>query len=135
MLFCPPGSGYPTIVGFGNYTLGGSSTTQHSQAVCNRGYYCKEGVQYSCPQGTYGMVAGMNYITYPGENNQAHLLAGQQILARISNQTTTSKFPVDYIPDDKFTCSGIVLCLILFQDKCGLLISNFVVSYGFHRYL
>ncbi len=105
ILYCPMASGYPTIVGFGNYTFGGTNVTQSAERPCEEGFYCQQGVQYPCPPGTFGSSIGMNYITYPGEDSTTHLLAGQRALAR-NEISSDSPFPVDFVARDKFICSG-----------------------------
>jgi hypothetical protein len=116
-LYCPTGSGYPRIVGFGYYSTGGPSdgVHRHGQALCGLGYYCHHGVQYSCPAGTYGDAFGLNY----GSNRfalaasmQAHddyaQLAIQEVL-NLANGVISVNGSVWYNQNfnrDSFICSG-----------------------------
>ena len=54
---CPAGSGAPTVVSPGYYSVGGASNaTMVAQLPCPAGSYCVAGQQNICPVGRYGNV-------------------------------------------------------------------------------
>lgn len=60
--YCPVGSPYPRKVSGGYYTIGGNAalnTTRRGQAVCDRGYFCTDGLIQPCPRGRYGDAVGL----------------------------------------------------------------------------
>ena len=60
--YCPVGSPFPQKVGGGNYTTGGNAltnATRRDQAVCEKGFFCEDGLIQPCPRGRYGNVAGL----------------------------------------------------------------------------
>ena len=59
-VFCPLGSRKPLIVLKGYYSLNNNRTTRSNQLTCLEGTYCKNGIAYDCPAGTYGNTKGSN---------------------------------------------------------------------------
>ena len=69
-VYCPEASANPILVDQGYYSASDSSdtnpadfyagpnSTHHKQVMCEIGYYCRGGVKYSCPPGTYGTIQG-----------------------------------------------------------------------------
>ena len=61
-VFCPKGSGLPTGVQYGYYTIGGNETTNKtrvSETICETGYFCEQGMKFRCPPGRYGSAKGL----------------------------------------------------------------------------
>ena len=60
-VYCGGGTGAPVPADPGYYTLGGSNdgTARTGEALCLPGTYCAGGVEYECPDGTYGDVSGL----------------------------------------------------------------------------
>jgi hypothetical protein len=67
-LFCPSGSAEPLSVWAGYYSEGGNvdGTTRVRQTKCPKGSYCRFGVRFDCPPGTYGADMGMQINTCTG---------------------------------------------------------------------
>ena len=67
-VYCPEASAAPIQVDPGYYSASdttlpavfysGPNSTHHKQVMCEVGYYCTDGVKYSCPAGTYGAIQG-----------------------------------------------------------------------------
>ncbi|KAL7555220.1 hypothetical protein ACHAWF_018965 [Thalassiosira exigua] len=68
-VFCPEGSKLPSTVEDGYYSAtenevlvadyyAGPNATQQVQLECEIGFYCKGGVKYNCPAGTFGVMTG-----------------------------------------------------------------------------
>ncbi|ETV67019.1 hypothetical protein, variant 1 [Aphanomyces astaci] len=58
-VFCPVGSSAPLAVDAGYYSVGATNSTRVGQALCNVGQFCRGGIAYDCPQGTYGDIPGL----------------------------------------------------------------------------
>ncbi|KAF0707089.1 hypothetical protein AaE_013779 [Aphanomyces astaci] len=68
-VFCPVGSSAPLAVDAGYYSVGATNSTRQvpysslgmivGQALCNVGQFCRGGIAYDCPQGTYGDIPGL----------------------------------------------------------------------------
>ena len=66
-VYCPEGSGEPTVSPPGYYTIGGyqnqpghpENTTRSDVRRCPAGFFCEDGVVAQCPQGTYGAASGL----------------------------------------------------------------------------
>ena len=61
-VFCPKGSGLPTGVQAGYYTIGGNETTNTTrvdETICETGYFCEQGMKFRCPPGRYGSIQGL----------------------------------------------------------------------------
>eukprot|EP00644_Phytophthora_capsici_P013892 jgi/Phyca11/119984/e_gw1.40.311.1 len=71
-LFCPegsilsPGSSAPTPVDLGYFTVV-TSGRRTDETICPPGSYCAGGVQYLCPEGTYGSAPGLASKTCSGK--------------------------------------------------------------------
>jgi hypothetical protein len=59
---CRTGSSVPAVVSQGYYSIGGgaSNTTRFHQRPCEPGYFCKDGIKYQCPEGTFGATSGLH---------------------------------------------------------------------------
>jgi hypothetical protein len=58
-IYCPQGSFIPLTVSLGYYTTGYNATTKDAQLICPVGWYCVDGMRYSCPGGRYGNIQGL----------------------------------------------------------------------------
>ena len=60
-VYCPMGTSSPIKVSPGFYStpLTSAGSSRSSQSLCDVGYYCKDGIRYPCPAGTYGDQAGL----------------------------------------------------------------------------
>ncbi|OQR87461.1 hypothetical protein ACHHYP_20382 [Achlya hypogyna] len=58
-VYCPPGSSQPMAVTVGYYSTGGTNVTRPAQTICPVGSFCRHGVVYQCPPGTYGDTPGL----------------------------------------------------------------------------
>ena len=63
--FCPKGSSDPIKVSQGYYTGGGVETQRTSQRVCEKGFYCVDGVRHPCPLGYFGNKEGLSSLYGP----------------------------------------------------------------------
>lgn len=62
--YCPLGSAKPLQVRAGYYSIGGNNEfTRSAEMICEIGFYCKNGLKESCPQGTFGNSTGL-YADY-----------------------------------------------------------------------
>lgn len=59
-LYCPEGSGEPTPVSEGHYTVGGGAETRSAQQPCEPGFWCTGGERFVCNQGHYGDEYGQS---------------------------------------------------------------------------
>ena len=59
-VYCPLGSSSVSFVSDGNYSTGGTVNTRTGEAMCEAGYYCKNGVRSLCPAGRFGNVTGLS---------------------------------------------------------------------------
>ena len=62
-VFCPKGSGLPTGVQAGYYTIGGNETTNTTrvdETICETGYFCEQGMKFRCPPGKVWIDARPN---------------------------------------------------------------------------
>jgi len=57
--YCDLGSTQPTQVSLGYYSVGGTELSRISQKKCEIGYYCVDGVRYTCPPGKIGNQIGL----------------------------------------------------------------------------
>ncbi|DAZ92498.1 TPA: hypothetical protein N0F65_012728 [Lagenidium giganteum] len=57
---CATGTGIPTPIARGYYSVGGSNMTRFFQRPCEPGFYCKNGIKRQCPAGTYGATSGLS---------------------------------------------------------------------------
>ncbi|CAM9193439.1 unnamed protein product, partial [Discosporangium mesarthrocarpum] len=71
-LYCPEGSGAPSIVGEGNYTFGGPADQRVGEAICPRGSYCVKGLRHLCPPGTHGSSEGLSSPSCMGKCPAGH---------------------------------------------------------------
>ena len=76
--FCPRGSGVPTRVNPGYYTVGGTphadttatERTRHAEIECPPGYYCTgDGFRRLCAGGRYGAERGLSSSSCSGQTN------------------------------------------------------------------
>jgi hypothetical protein len=72
--FCPKGSPLPVKVSVGYYSIGGNETQRSAQAICERGFYCANGIRYACPLGSYGLSVGLSFAS--GPDNSVFLCSG-----------------------------------------------------------
>lgn len=70
-VYCPMGSAFPVLASPGFYTYNSTisvkvtNVTLHDatmswRKICEMGYYCKDGVKYECPGGTFGYGTGFS---------------------------------------------------------------------------
>eukprot|EP00752_Nemacystus_decipiens_P010517 g9365.t1 len=60
-VFCPGGNWEPVEVSVGYYSVGGGGpTTRTGQELSPPGSYADQGLQFSCPAGTYGATHGLS---------------------------------------------------------------------------
>jgi hypothetical protein len=73
-VFCPTGSGSPSVVTEGFYSISKSNMdlrgivlseerrqlTRSGQLICEAGFYCLGGIRRECPIGTYGNTTGLS---------------------------------------------------------------------------
>lgn len=75
--YCPPGSAQPHPVTKGFYTIGSVSPpggaqlnedtrTRFSQILCEKGFWCSDGVKTMCPAGSYGSSLGLRHSNCSG---------------------------------------------------------------------
>lgn len=71
--YCPEGSSAPLPVPSGYYSVDSNGLdtvdSQHSRSnilICPLGYWCSEGVKYTCPAGTYGSATGLSDASCSG---------------------------------------------------------------------
>jgi len=73
-VYCREGSKQPQLVDSGYYSsaendaitvevYAGPNSTATMQVLCEKGFYCSNGVKYSCPAGTYGSKTGSSDIS------------------------------------------------------------------------
>ncbi len=70
-VYCPQGSGLPVLVEKGYYSASstgiineaGPNSTHDMQLKCELGYYCIDGIKYSCPGGTFGGFPATNDLS------------------------------------------------------------------------
>lgn len=63
-VYCPAGSSRPRPVSNGFYSTEGAVSSSDrlmaAQSLCERGFYCNQGVKKACPAGTYGDMDGLS---------------------------------------------------------------------------
>ncbi|KAK1944623.1 hypothetical protein P3T76_004535 [Phytophthora citrophthora] len=64
--FCRRGSSVPTPVDLGYFTVV-TSGRRTDEIICPPGSYCVGGIQYQCPEGTYGAASGLASKTCSGK--------------------------------------------------------------------
>lgn len=61
LVYCPAGSGSPTLVTDGYCTIGGADdSTMHGQLIAPLGSFASGGILYACPGGYYGDTFGLS---------------------------------------------------------------------------
>ena len=74
---CPGGSSIPSRVLQGYYSSGGNSSTRSIQYMCEKGFYCENGIKIPCPAGTFGSEEGLSSSFCSGLCSKGHYcLAG-----------------------------------------------------------
>lgn len=59
--YCPSQSAKPVLVSDGYYSIGSNdNSTRTGQEICPIGHYCKKGILYQCPGGSYGSKMGLS---------------------------------------------------------------------------
>lgn len=59
-VYCPQGAAIPTPVPSGYYGVGSSVDKHVAIEICPVGFYCLDGLKYSCPAGTFGAQTGLS---------------------------------------------------------------------------
>ena len=58
--YCPEGTGAnPIKVTDGYYTIGGTLDTRSNQTLCEKGFFCENGIRTACIAGTFGSIEGL----------------------------------------------------------------------------
>ena len=78
-VYCPTGSGLPTVAPPGYYTVNGETVigqisaivsgeaTRSHVLICPKGHYCFGGVKIPCPKGKYGATEGLSVSNCSGD--------------------------------------------------------------------
>ncbi|GBG23803.1 Hypothetical Protein FCC1311_000232 [Hondaea fermentalgiana] len=89
--FCPEGSSSPQIVGEGRYV----DAEVQEERICERGFYCTQGVRTPCPGGTFGETRGLSDAACSGNCTAGYFCPD----GSISPEQEPCVGAADYCPD------------------------------------
>ncbi|KAG4064120.1 hypothetical protein PC123_g1055 [Phytophthora cactorum] len=82
--FCRQGSSVPTAVDIGYFTMATQAGLRTDDTICPPGSFCVSGVQYLCPEGTYGATSGLTSNTCSGKCQDGYICPRGSISAKQS---------------------------------------------------
>lgn len=96
---CRTGSPKPQTVLQGYYTIGLTNSTRFYQRLCEPGYFCRHGIRYQCPAGTYGATSGLSTPLCSGKCAPGYYCPSYPGLPSVSQTQNECGSSLTYCPE------------------------------------